>query len=215
MGNPTLQSYTSLAIAYGVFNEKLFSGVLPACLITMQRHRGSYGYFSGSRFANAADPGEITDEIALNPARFAKRKPEEVLATLAHEMVHLWRHHQGHVPTRGYHDRAWADKMLTIGLIPTATGEAGARMTGQKVTHVIEKGGAYEQTVTVDHPAILYADRAGESDEERRRKAASKTKYTCPRCGLNAWAKPNATLLCGTCEQQLHCKIAGEHSSNI
>ena len=28
---------------------------------------------------------------------------------------------------------------------------------------------------------------------------ASKTKYTCPNCGLNAWAKPDAALICGGC----------------
>ena len=30
-------------------------------------------------------------------------------------------------------------------------------------------------------------------------KAASKTKYSCPGCGLNAWAKPETTLYCGEC----------------
>ena len=28
-------------------------------------------------------------------------------------------------------------------------------------------------------------------------KRASKTKFTCPECGQNAWAKPDALLLCG------------------
>ena len=30
-------------------------------------------------------------------------------------------------------------------------------------------------------------------------KKSSKTKFTCPECGLNAWAKPDALLLCGEC----------------
>jgi hypothetical protein len=30
-------------------------------------------------------------------------------------------------------------------------------------------------------------------------KKASKTKYTCPTCAQNAWAKPNALLICGNC----------------
>lgn len=34
---------------------------------------------------------------------------------------------------------------------------------------------------------------------ERSRKAASKTKYTCPLCGANAWAKPSSLLVCGAC----------------
>ncbi len=34
---------------------------------------------------------------------------------------------------------------------------------------------------------------------ERKKKTASKTKYTCPACGQNAWAKPGAQLICGDC----------------
>src|SRR5450756_2278696 len=85
----------------------------------MQRHKGAFGFFSGERFVNTTNPKEITDEIALNPAHFATRKPDEVLATLAHEMVHLWQHHFGKQPRKGYHDKQWAAKMFDIGLIPT------------------------------------------------------------------------------------------------
>ena len=28
---------------------------------------------------------------------------------------------------------------------------------------------------------------------------SSKMKFTCPECGQNAWAKPDALLLCGEC----------------
>ncbi|MCF8884135.1 SprT-like domain-containing protein, partial [Erythrobacter sp. SN021] len=93
------------------------------------------------RFANTSNPKEITDEIALNPAHFANRKPREVLSTIAHEMVHLWQHHYGSPPRKGYHDKQWAAKMHEIGLIPTDTGEIGGKETGQKVTHLIEENG--------------------------------------------------------------------------
>src|SRR2546422_4579315 len=35
------------------------------------------------------------------------------------------------------------------------------------------------------------------------KKSNTRTKYTCPGCGLNAWAKPNVSLLCGECEGEL------------
>ena len=28
-------------------------------------------------------------------------------------------------------------------------------------------------------------------------------KFSCPKCGLNAWAKPDAKLLCGTCQKAM------------
>src|SRR5271167_1872363 len=110
IAKPT-RTYSSLDAAYDHFNRELFSGQLPPCLITMQRHKGAYGYFSGNRFASLANPEEVTDEIALNPATFAARTPTQILSTLVHEMVHLWQHH-GRKPSRnGYHNKEWAGQM--------------------------------------------------------------------------------------------------------
>ncbi len=212
MNNPTKQTYTSLATAFDFFNGELFSGSLPPCLITMQRHKNAYGYFSGERFANTADPKEITDEIALNPTHFATQKPVKVLSTLVHEMAHLWQHHYGKPPRKGYHDRQWAAKMHEIGLIPTATGEAGGKETGQRMSHLIEENGHFARAVArllAEHPAILYSDRS-ENDTARKKKAASKTKYTCPGCGLNAWAKPEAPLICGACQEPMQAEDIDE-----
>src|SRR3989440_12776982 len=207
MNNPTTQTYTSLTTAYDYFNRELFDDSLPPCLITMQRHKGAFGYFSGERFANTSDSKEVTDEIALNPAHFA-RKPGEVLSTLAHEMVHLWQHHYGKPPRKGYHDKQWAVKMHEIGLLPTASGEAGGKETGQKMTHLIKENGSFARAVSkllAEHPAILYSDRS-ENDTARKKKAASKTKYTCPTCGLHAWAKPEAPLVCGNCQEPMQAE---------
>lgn len=207
--NPTGRTYASLEAAYDWFNRELFEGVLPPCLITVQRHSGSYGYFSGNRFASTADPRDITDEIALNPQHFATRSPEEVLSTLAHEMVHLWQHHYGTPPSKAYHNREWALKMRSIGLHPTNTGEPGGRETGQHMTHYIEAGGRFAQVCAAflnEHPTALYHDRTTEDEAARtarRKKAASKTKFTCAGCGANAWGKADLHLICGGCELPL------------
>jgi SprT-like family len=211
--NPTTTTYAGLAAAYEWFNQKLFAGILPPCLITMQRHKGSYGYFSGERFQNTANQHEITDEIALNPAHFATRTPEQVLSTLVHEMVHLWQHHFGKPPRKAYHDREWAQKMRQIGLMPTATGEEGGKETGQKMDHLIAADGNFKRACSVflaSHPAILFAERDQDGDNTRKKKLASKTKYTCFSCGLNAWAKPNASLVCGECQLPMQTAIGAQ-----
>lgn len=207
------RTYTSLDAAYEHFNRKLFAAELPPCLITMQRHKGAYGYFCGERFASL-DSAEITDEIALNPAHFAHRTPTDTLSVLVHEMVHLWQHHFGKRPRRGYHDRQWAAKMRDIGLIPSDTGQAGGKETGQRMSHVIEPGGRFERACTAflaKSGAILYHDRAGESDGGtlRKKKAASKTKYSCPLCEVNAWAKPGVHLICGDCDEAMEAEDQG------
>jgi predicted SprT family Zn-dependent metalloprotease len=211
IANPTRRTYTSLDTAYDFFNRELFSGQLPPCLITMQRHKGAYGYFSGERFASLDDPKEVTDEIALNPAHFAGRTTDKTLSTLVHEMVHLWHHHFGKPSRAGYHNREWAAKMREVGLIPSSTGEPGGKETGQKVSHYIEAGGRFERACSAylaTGAAFLYHDRAGDAEavKVRRKKAASKTKYTCPECGQNAWAKPEANLMCGDCRETMEAE---------
>jgi len=179
----------------------------------MQRHKGAYGYFSRERFANTTDPTEVTDEIALNPIYFATRKPHEVLGTLVHEMVHLWQSHFGKPPRKGYHDKQWAAKMREVGLIPTATGEPGGKETGQKVTHLIEENGRFEKAVArllAENPTILYHDQSCDTDTASQKKAASKTKYTCSDCGVNAWAKPETLLICGTCRKLMQSENGSE-----
>ncbi len=211
--NPTQQTYDSLTKAYEHFNVALFGGKLPPCLITMQRYKGAYGYFSGGRFASASSPEEITDEVALNPNHFAARSAASVLSTLAHEMVHLWQHHFGTPSRTGYHNKEWAAKMREIGLIPTDSGEPGGKETGQSITHYLEAGGSFERACSAflaTGTAILYQDRAREGEEATRKtKAASKTKYTCPTCGVNAWAKPGVSLICGECKETMEAE-AGE-----
>ena len=203
--HPTRRTYTSLDAAYDHFNRELFGGRLPTCLITMQRHKGAYGYFSGARFISTDDLEEVTDEIALNPAHFAGRPTSATLSTLAHEMAHLWQHHFGKPSRSRYHNKEWAEKMREIGLIPVSHDHPG-KETGQKVSHTIEPGGRFERACTAylaTRPAFLYHDRAGEGEDARRKKAASKTKYTCPSCGMNAWAKPDAHLICGDCGEAM------------
>jgi len=47
-------------------------------------------------------------------------------------------------------------------------------------------------------PPVLSGEPTG-NEAVAAKKRSSKTKYTCPACGLNAWAKPEAKLICGEC----------------
>jgi hypothetical protein len=74
------------------------------------------------------------------------------------------------------------------------------------MSHLIDETGNFKcacQRLLALHPAILYSDRGLDESEIRKKKLASKTKYTCPSCGLNAWAKPNVSLVYGECQVPL------------
>jgi hypothetical protein len=121
MPNPTEKTYGDLNVAYDFFNNILFDGRLPRCLITMQRRAGAFGYFAGDRFGTR-DGQEKTDEIALNPAHLKERTTQETLSTLVHEMTHLEQHHFGQPSRNGYHNKQWAELMKRVGLFPSDTG---------------------------------------------------------------------------------------------
>lgn len=206
MKNP-IQTYTSLDQVYQYFNEKLFNSELPACLITVQRQKKSYGYFSDKRFIAVSDKTEIIDEIALNPLHL-NRPLKTVLSTLAHEMVHLKQFHYGKPSRSGYHNKQWAAFMKNIGLLPTDTGDiiGKHKETGQKVTHVIEENGMYEKCVTEflkNHTVSLYQDNQTALQKIKAKKA-NKVKYSCPSCEIAVWGKPGITTIqCTDCEEIL------------
>lgn len=199
---PTTQQYGELSAAYDYFNTVLFEGALPRCLITMQRSAKMLGYFHAQRFSSL-DGSQVTDEIALNPEHLRERTTEQSLSTLVHEMAHLWDHHFGAPARAGYHGKAWAAKMEELGLIPSSTGAPGGKKTGQKVSHYILEDGLFAcrcRELIAAGWKMPYVQ-TPQVAKEAKAKKASKTKYTCPCCEANAWAKPAAKLICGECEE--------------
>lgn len=227
---PTHEAYGELQKAYDFYNRKLFGGKLPDCLITMQRKRHTYGYFAGDRWRSADQTG-IADEIALNPEHFAPRTTEEVLSTLVHEMVHLKQHHFGK-PGRGrYHNKQWAEMMDLVGLCPSDTGEPGGHRTGDHMSHYIVDGGRFDvvtQELLKSGFVLSWEDRYFVPRSRRSKQAGQESgsdeiqvdredgfgelpeppqrtreKYSCPKCGLNAWAKFDISLTCTTCKKEM------------
>lgn len=191
----TTNQYAAFETAYDWFNADLFNGRLPAVLITLQRKSKAMGYFSSGRFASRNGEG-TTDELALNPATFRGRTDLEILSTLVHEMCHVWQYHFGKVSRSGYHNGEWADKMTSIGLEPSSTGKPDGKRTGQKMSGYIIPG-PFE---TSAKGLLLTGFRLNwESPDGKKKSSQSKSKFTCPDCRLNAWAKPTASLACFDC----------------
>ncbi|MDW2116338.1 SprT-like domain-containing protein [Vibrio sp. 1731] len=193
------------------------------CLITLQREKKTYGYFSPERFVSR--DGDKTDEIAMNPAYFAVCPPEEVMQTLVHEMTHLWQYHFGKPGRRGYHNKEWANKMESIGLMPSSTGQPGGDKTGDKMADYIIEGSVFDdlcQSLLTGDFRISWADKFPDRDKlqaaiengtvgdmaeglsemlmEMPEQKQTRAKFTCPECGVNVWGKPSLNLICGDCD---------------
>jgi hypothetical protein len=195
-------------------------GLPPPAVLTLQRDRKCYGYFSGSRFVRRS--GELADEIAMNPAHFAAHPIENTLSTLAHEMVHQWQHHHGKPGRRGYHNAEWASRMETIGLMPSNTGAPDGKRTGEKMDHYIIDGGPFAvacASLLVEPFTINWLDRMaimpkappeadippdlaalGIEPAKPGKRVGNRVKYRCVTCKMQAWGKPGLPLLCGTCQ---------------
>jgi hypothetical protein len=206
--SPTTDTYLSLDDAFTFFNERLFGDRLPTCLITLQRHRSAYGYFWFEKFGQRREDESKVDEIALNPSHFRERTLEQSLSTLVHEMTHLEQHHFGKPSRNGYHNKQWGDYMKAVGLYPSSTGAPGGKETGQKVSHYIIDKGLFAQAcreLLERGFSLDYVERLGDV-KEAKKKDTSKTKFTCPQCEANAWAKLGIHLVCGDCETRMVCE---------
>ena len=214
----TLKEYQGFQKAYDFFNRELFAGGLPQVLVTLQRHANSRGYFSPQRFKGRVEK-ETAHELALNPDTFINRTDAMILSTLVHEMCHVWQETYGEPSRRGYHNRQWAQKMREVGLQPTTTGKEGGAETGQAVTHYILPQGRYETAYAKLAATGLQLNwQSLPAMGQGRGKSSSKTKFSCPGCGQNAWAKPRARLICGQCFNNGEGNIgymASERISNV
>lgn len=140
--NPSTKLYTFFMTAYDHFNKTLFNSELPQVILTLQRQANTMGYFSSGRWGSK--DGVELHEIAVNPQFFVQHPMIEIFQTLVHEMCHLWQHEFGTPSRRSYHNREWADKMLSVGLVPSTTGRPGGKEVGQKMNDYPENGGLFE-----------------------------------------------------------------------
>lgn len=213
----TAEQYKTLDEAYNFFNKKLFNNELPNCMIVLQRKgKNNLGYFRPERFLDREQvelhkekklkKDQITriDELSLNPDNFIGYSDTAILSTLAHEMAHVWQYRcTEKYPRNGYHDKVWGKKMEEIGLMPSNTGKEGGKRTGQQMHHYIVENGKFE----VSALSFLKSNKIKLTSfplvKDSKSQSKNKTKYSCPSCEQNAWAKPGANIQCGDCDERM------------
>lgn len=229
-GTPTGDTYTAFQTAFAFFNERLFEGKLPNCLITLRTFGKARAYFSPDRFV---DLGALatTHEIAIDPRQFMDRTSIEILSTVVHEMTHLWQAEtSGKAQKYGYHDLAWGTKMKEIGLYPSNTGQPGGKETGRQMTHYIIEGGAFEvaalELVGAGKFSATWADIEGflmvppdavdpavagalgaklpAPKKATAVKSGARVKYTCTHCASAVWGRSTLVVACMGTDETPH-----------
>ena len=196
---PTQDIYDDLQKIYDYFNWRLFEDKLPNCLITLQTRIKSGACFYAGRFHQQGS--KHGDEIALNPAYFDACPSIDIFSALVCEMVHLWQYYFG-APGRGrYCNREWAEKMKSAGLHPSSTAQPGGCETGDSVSYYVIPNGPFDKAarefITDGFRFSWQPTEKQTGPYKPRGKAGRRMKYSCPVCGLNAWARHGAKLVCG------------------
>lgn len=196
--------------AYDVFNQKYFNNTLPAVMITIQSSRGAYGHCTTQKVWASAT--ELYYELNLG-AEYLSRPIENVLATLMHEMVHIYCMENGIKDTSNagrYHNTKFkheAEKRdLKISKAPCI---------GWSVTEPTEKFIQNIHTWGLDVACENYRLGAGSSsasggasgaggndmgtDTDKKPKKSSTRKYQCPVCGNSVRATKDINIICGDC----------------
>ena len=219
----TTRQFKTLDDLYSFYNIKLFGASLPECIVNLSRHPNSYGFFVDNLWATMDEDMNPTDhkhEISLNPD-YLLRSSIEWHSTLIHEMVHLWQYEFGKPSHRAYHNKQWAAKMESLGLIPSDTGQPGGARTGQKVTQYINPDGAFAEvfhshdTEELEQLRLRYlpiislapyvnkkedpdGDEGAETGGGKKSRSGVRFKYTCP-CGNNVWGRSGLLIQCLIC----------------
>jgi hypothetical protein len=181
---------------FDYFNRRLFENSLLDCMLSFSRRRSSsHTLFTGGLWREEA--GSATPEISLNLKQLCEGEPIEVMAMLVAQMVHLWQERYGQPSRKGYYNREWAEKMATIGLLPSATGLPGGRQIGQGVKHYIEPNGRFEKAFLKMPNDFLLPFRPEAFDGQQRRGYSEKVTYQCVGCGVKVWGKGGLELVCG------------------
>lgn len=232
---PTIEQFTALQKAYGYFNRVLFQKKLPAVILNLSRKHQAAGFVAPFRWRRAEAPkgtkGTI-HELSINPEILAMPF-EYVYSTLVHEQCHIWQWEHGKPSRLGYHNKQWARKMESVGLVPSDTGKVGGNKTGQHMSDYPKKDGRFLKALEKmpkkfklpfistegdwvdDYFGALNFDLQGQEFNpigeqgwtftlpKPPKSNRGKTKYTCPSCSMNLWGKPDLNVICGDCDRQL------------
>jgi len=141
--NPTIEFYGHLDSAFDFFNNRLFAGELPKVMFELTNKKRVGGYFKSKAWQSVDDT--FVHTIAINPQYIVHSTPLQVYSTIVHEAAHLWQHVYGEVGRGNYHNTEWADKMESIGLMPSSTSRPGGKRTGQSMGDYPIPGSLFEQ----------------------------------------------------------------------
>lgn len=190
---------SQLHLAFSYLNRDLFQGKLPEPAILIQS-RGNRKLTLGWCTVNKIWKNEVTQEerYEINlVAEAINRGLLPVMATLLHEMVHLYNLENGIKDTsRGftYHNKKFKEIAENHGLIIEHADKIGWSVTKlqQSTINLIYSYGLDEEAFTMGRLETI-------EEEKKEVKRTKNRKYECPKCGAGVKSTMEVNIICGEC----------------
>ena len=146
--------------------------------------------------------GEAIYEITMNPKFLSEAEDKEICKKLVEVMTLLWQYEYGTPSRRGYYNKEYADKLASIGLMPSSTGKEGDKKSRQKMDAYPMSKGTFMKVYRKIRQSWLFPFRMKEQEKVlliAPSKNMNKTTYRCS-CGVTIWGRQNLPPIeCKSC----------------
>jgi len=189
------ENLTALNRAFDYLNEKFFENALSKSVITIQADTKAraYGWFTCYDAWRNTDENKST-EINIS-ANYLDRPANETIATLLHEMCHLYAYQnkiQDTSRSGTYHNTRFKDIAESHGLTVAKADKYGWTIT--KLT---------EQTKEIVEPILTLLTLKRILPSMEKGKTSSTRKYICPICKMTVRATKAVNIICGDCQEPM------------
>lgn len=219
----TAAVFEDLIECFDCANKKHFGGALSQPVMSFTRHPKVKCCFLPKRYQRL--DGVTVHGFMVNSDYCLSVGDKKTMHLVGFLMVQQARqkfgpvNKKGKYGTPGYVDAWCKQRLLEIGLIPTHDGTLKGKQTGYGLSVLAEDGGFFDlmcremlvggfrirwhERSVVSHDKS--ADAAGDAIDKPTPKKQTRARFDCLDCGLKAWTKPSATLLCACNGQPLIC----------
>lgn len=214
MAKRTVNYQRALTVLNKIFkgaNEHFFDNELEMPTITIQSTAGAYGHITVSKVWENAD-GVKTYELNIGADTLA-RPIENVVATMLHEMVHLYHLMNGIKDCSGYyHNKRFKDTAESMAKLSISRHEKYGWTITEPTEETIDFIVAYgfddiliNRNGMIDFTGISVGGSnsgAKPTPVKKPTKPSSTRKYICPCCGSSFRATRNLNVMCMDCDEQ-------------
>lgn len=192
--------------AFDILNEVYYGGELPRVMITIQSSPRAYGYITIDEIWKTSE-GQL-HEINIG-AENLNRPIEQILATLNHEMVHLYCMEKGISDTsKGgrYHNKRFKNEAEKRELKIEYHPYIGYSLTSptEQFIRVLENNGLLDKGIEHYRATVQPITMTGGGEDINvGKKKTSTRKYICPSCGTSIRATKDVFVICGDCMETM------------